>query len=272
MRLAVVGYGTIAGLALKTVCEHAGGKLDALTVLAKRGAADRARAMIDKQCSGIADDLAVVETCDDLIARKPQLVAEAAGQGALFEFGPRFLEAGFHLLVTSVGALADPALRNSLDAAAHKGGSRYDFIPGAVGGLDILAAARLAGLNQVTYVSRKPPKAWKGTQAEKILDLDALSEAATFFEGRADDAARTYPQNANVAATIALAGAGFDATNVHMVADPTVARNVHELSVKSACADFTVRIEGYSAPSNPKTSLTTAYSLANAIMNGLSRP
>jgi aspartate dehydrogenase len=138
---------------------------------------------------------------------------------------------------------------------------------GAVGGIDALGAAKLSGLEEVTYTGRKPPLAWKGTAAEALLDLGALTEPATFFEGTAREAAMQYPQNANVAATVALAGAGFDATRVRLVADPTIARNLHEVSVRSAAAEFSIRLEGRPSPSNPKTSLTAGYSMAREVLN-----
>ena len=142
------------------------------------------------------------------------------------------------------------------------------FLPsGAVGGVDILAAARLSGIEDVVYTSRKPPRAWCGTPAERLLDLDALMGEAMFFEGTARAAARDYPQNANVAATVALAGAGFERTKVRLIADPHVQRNVHEVSVRSSCADFHVRIEGKPSPTNPKTSLPTAFSIARLVLN-----
>ena len=88
-----------------------------------------------------------------------------------------------------------------------------------------------------------------------------------FFEGSAREAAQTYPFNANVTATLALAGIGFEDTKVRLVADPGVTRNVHEFSVRSACGDFTMRLEGFPSPANPKTSLLAGYSVARELLN-----
>ena len=76
-----------------------------------------------------------------------------------------------------------------------------------------------------------------------------------------------YPKNANVAATLALAGLGFEATRVEMVADPAVSQNIHEYRVTSGAADYAMRIEGKPSPDNPKTSLATVYSVAREVMN-----
>ena len=64
------------------------------------------------------------------------------------------------------------------------------------------------------YRGAKPPAAWAGTPAAGIVDLDALEAPRVFFTGTAREAATAYPKNANVAATLALAGAGFEATAV----------------------------------------------------------
>jgi aspartate dehydrogenase len=41
-----------------------------------------------------------------------------------------------------------------------------------------------------------------------------------------------------------------------------VSRNVHELVVRSGCADIRIEISGHPSPENPKTSLTTGFALA----------
>jgi aspartate dehydrogenase len=72
----------------------------------------------------------------------------------------------------------------------------------------------------VTYQSRKSPASWRGSYAEQLIDLNAVSEASVFFEGSAREAARLFPANANVAATVALGGVGMDETRVQLMVDP----------------------------------------------------
>ena len=144
-----------------------------------------------------------------------------------------------------------------------------EIAPGAVGGIDALAAARQGGLERVTYTSRKPPAAWKGTPGEALCDLDRLERAVSpSIEGPADDAARTYPKNANVAATVALAGAGFDRTAVRIVADPAAPGNVHEVEAIGAFGRMVAAAwRAGHCRTIPKTSSLTAFSILRAIRN-----
>jgi len=208
----------------------------------------------------VTDSIATLET-------RPAMIVEVAGHAALADHGVASLSGGHTLLVVSVGALADPGLRQALEDAASAGDGKVIVAPGAVGGIDALAAARQGGLDRVTYTSRKPPVAWKGTPGEDLCDLDALTSEFVLFEGPADVAARTYPKNANVAATIALAGAGFAETAVRVVADPAAPGNIHELEAHGAFGAMTLRMEGRPLPDNPKTSSLTAFSVLRAIRN-----
>ena len=52
-----------------------------------------------------------------------------------------------------------------------------------------------------------------------------------------------------------------------MIADPEAPGNVHEYTVRSNALDFTIRLEGKPSPDNPKTSLSTVYSVARDILN-----
>jgi aspartate dehydrogenase len=134
-----------------------------------------------------------------------------------------------------------------------------------VGGLDALAAARHAGLAEVRYVGRKPPGAWHGTAAEQRVDLAQISGVTQIFEGSARQAALRFPQNANVAAAIALAGIGLDKTRVQLYADPGISGNLHRIEAQGAFGNFHIELCGIALPDNPRTSRLTVGSLARAL-------
>jgi aspartate dehydrogenase len=215
----------------------------------------------------MGDKVTVVSSVAELGFHVPPLVVEAAGHGGLAEHGAAVLEAGSDLIVISAGALADRALYDKLAAAAEKGKAKMFILPGAIGGVDALAAARQGGLARVRYTSRKPPKAWKGTPAEKVADLAKLTAEKVLYTGRADEAARAYPQNANVCATVALAGAGWDKTEVTLVADPAAEGNIHQIEAEGSFGRMSVEMRGKPLPDNPKTSSLAALSVLRAIRN-----
>jgi len=203
----------------------------------------------------------------DALDFRPVVAAECASHSAVKAYGPELLRRGIDLIVASIGALTDNALYANLRGAAREGGAKLILPAGAVPGIDALNAALVGGLDTVSYVSRKPPAAWKGTPAEQVVDLDALTAPAVFYIGNAGNAARDYPKNANVAATVALAGLGFDATEVRMIADPGAQANIHEVSAAGAFGEMHLTIRGKPLKSNPKTSSLAAYSTIRAILN-----
>jgi aspartate dehydrogenase len=205
--------------------------------------------------------VAVFASAEELYAWAPGLAVECAGHSAVATVVPELLGRGCDVIVVSIGALVDDALRAQLRQSVARGGSRLSTVSGAVGGLDALEAARSAGLTSVTYTGRKPPAAWQGTPAEGRFDLASLTEPTVLFSGSARGAASTYPQNANVTAAIALAGVGFDATIVQLVADPSIERNIHELVAEGAFGRLVVRLENAPLPDNPKTSWLAVLSI-----------
>ena len=193
-------------------------------------------------------------------------VIDCAGHAALSTHGPEVLRRGIDMTTVSIGALADEGIYRSLEQAAAVGNSRLYLVSGAIGALDCLRAARIGDLESVTYVGRKPPRSWKGSPAESKLDLDNLKGTAEIhFDGTARTAAREYPKNANVAAAVALAGVGFDDTQVQLIADPAVSENVHEVRAKGDFGHFTFEIRGQSLPDNPKSSALAAMSVISRL-------
>ena len=204
---------------------------------------------------------AVSQLPDDL-----DLMIDCAGHSALVAYGPDILLRGIDLITVSVGALADQQVYAALENAARRGNAKLHLASGAIGALDCLQSARIGRLDSVTYVGRKPPKGWKGSPAENKLDLDALKGGAkTHFEGTAREAALAYPKNANVAAAVAFAGVGFDATQVQLIADPNVTENIHEIVAKGEFGNFRFQISGQSLPDNPRSSAIAAMSVLSKV-------
>ena len=98
------------------------------------------------------------------------------------------------------------------------------------------------------------------------MDLSKTSgNSMMIFDGNARQAALRFPQNANVAAAIALAGLGFDRTQVQLFADPSISANLHRIEARGAFGEFHVELSGIALPDNPKTSRLTVGSLASAL-------
>lgn len=254
MRVAFIGFGSIAKDTLAAL-EREGVDVEPTAILLRNSAAAAGR------------DLPFCDDLGTLLASGPDLVVECASQQAVAQYGGDVLGAGLPLLVVSIGALGNDALRKHLVDTASQNGSKLLLPAGAIGGIDALAAARIGGIDRVVYRARKPAAAWKGSAADGMIDLDALDRAVCFYSGDAREAARLFPKNSNVAATVALAGVGFDDTQVELVADPAATDNVHSLSVDGAAGSFEISLRGKPSASNPRTSMLTALSVARAIAN-----
>lgn len=203
----------------------------------------------------------------ELAAFTPDVVAEAAGRDSVAIWGPSALACGADFVVSSVSAFADAALLESLQATAQQHQTQLHIQPGALAGIDALGSARRMGIDEVEHRMVKPPLAWKGTPAEDLCDLDAITEPTSFFTANAAETATTFPKNANVAMTTALAGIGPAATQITLIADPTASTNRHEIRARGAFGQLNVSIANNPLPGNPKSSAMAALNLIRAIEN-----
>ncbi len=184
------------------------------------------------------------------LLQNTDLVVEAASQEAVRKYGVKIIDSGKDLLIMSVGALADEGFLNELMQMVNKKGCRIYVPSGAIAGLDGIKAAKTRGIDSIELITRKPP-AELGTTVDNETIL---------YEGSAREGIKKFPKNVNVAATLSLAGIGFDRTKLRIIADPNVNRNSHEIHVRGKFGEFRVRMENLSSPNNPKTSYLAAMS------------
>jgi aspartate dehydrogenase len=254
LRLAFIGWGAIA----RTTAGMLGDAIDVVAVAVRDATSTR---------PDLPPGARVITDPASLAATRPDVVAEAAGRESVGSWGLAALDAGADVIVSSVSAFADTGVLDSLRAAAERNHAQVQIQPGALAGVDALAAARHMGIDAVQHRIIKPPRAWQGTPAEDLCDLDGLAEPVSFFKGNAAETAAAFPKNANVAMTTALAGIGPDATAITLVADPTATTNRHEITAYGPFGRLDVGVSNNPLPENPKTSAMAALSLVRAIEN-----
>lgn len=212
-------------------------------------------------------DVALIYDPADLAALTPDLVVEAAGRAAVLPWGRAAFAVGADYAPASTSAFAEDGVLAELVDLARAAGRQVLIPPGALGGMDALAAASRLGLDSVVHEVTKPPGAWRGTKAEALCDLAALTAPFTFFIGTARQAAAAYPQNANVALISALAGVGPDRTELRLIADPGAVLNRHRVVAMGDFGRMEITLDNKPFAANPKSSALTALSLVRLIEN-----
>lgn len=253
MKIALLGCGFIGRtIAAATV----DGRLPGAQVVA---VADLARTPAVEETCGLTG-AAFVTDSRRLLDFAPDLVVEAAGQEAARQHAASLVSGGADLMLMSVGALVDSVFRAELETAAKEAGRKILIPSGAIGALDVLRSAMVAGLDEVTLVTRKPPTSLAGS-----VEGAAGTEETVLFDGPATEAVRLFPKNVNVAAAVSLAGVGFERTRVTVVSDPAVSRNTHTLTARGAFGEMRLVVENLPSPDNPKTSYLAALSAIAAL-------
>jgi aspartate dehydrogenase len=186
----------------------------------------------------------------------PDLVIEAAAPHVVREYAIPLLDQGLDVLVMSAGALADAAFLCELERALQRTRRRLYVPSGAIGGLDVLRAAAVEGLDEVRLTTSKPVAALEGAPwfSAHDLALDDVVGPTVIFSGSVADAVRWFPQNVNVAAILGVVALGARSVSVQIVADPTSDRNVHEVFARGTFGEMTLRVANLPSRDNPKTS------------------
>lgn len=261
MRIGLIGFGAIGrNIARAVEAGQCGPQAEvaAILVTPRRLEAHRAAAPAGAL---------VTDQFERFMATSLDVVLEGAGGEAVRQYGERVLDAGVDLIASSVGALVDDALRGRLIETAAQRGARLLIPSGAMAAFDAIQGAAVGRVDRIVMITRKPPRSWRGTYAEQVVDLDKVTEPVVLYEGVPRESARLFPQNVNVQAAVALAGIGLDRTQVKVIADPGIETNSHELLVEGEFGRMHLTIDINQTPENPKTSKLTIFSLIKTLRN-----
>ncbi|MET9891021.1 aspartate dehydrogenase domain-containing protein [Streptomyces sp. NPDC006465] len=249
-KVGIVGWGAIGRVVGTALAEGRVGGAELVCVVDNRplGEAAPARQATFEEA---------LEVCD--------LIVEAAGQGVVREWGERVLESGTDLLIASTGALTDEELAKRLLAA---GPGRVYFTGGAVGGLDLLQAARSLGpLDEVHLTTTKLPatleQPWM--DEELLARMRSATGPVVVMSGTAREVPVKFPKSTNVAASVALAVGDLDAVRVQVVADPAAHRTRHVIEASGAHGAYRFEVAHLPDPGNPATSQVVPYAVLRSV-------
>lgn len=243
-KIAIVGFGAIGQGIISRVKDHP--ELNISYVVSRTPTLEQRVELTERGIQMVTD-----------VPPDTTLLVECAGHAAVSEHVMPALRRGIECAVLSIGAMATGDNLQQLEAAARSGRTSCTLLTGAVGGIDAVQAAKFLGIDELTYICTKPPAAWMGTAAEEVVDLKAVKTRTMIFEGNTAGAAEKFPKNANVAATVGIAGLGLTKTRATYFVDPSVAMNSHELSARGEFGSLTIRIDAAPSSLNPKTSALT---------------
>lgn len=255
-RVGVIGSGAIGSAVIR---ELARGTIDGAELVA---VVDN-RPVID--CPVETMTLArAIERCDVLV--------ECAGQVVVAQHAAEILDHGVDLLVTSIGALADTGVAESVLAA---GPGRLLFTAGAIGGVDLLAsAAAHTPMTSVRVTTTKLP----GSLVQPWMDAAHADRVASttvpleIFRGGARDAARFFPRSLNVAATVALAVGDFELVDTVLIADPAAELTSHVIEAEGASGVYRFEIRNRPSAENPRTSGVVPFAVLRSLSVLVGRP
>lgn len=257
MRITIVGCGAIGSKLAKAADEMDEVKRIYLIDL-KKEKAEKLAEQLNKAIvvNSVEDEL---YHCD--------LVVEAASQDAAKDILTKTVGRGVDIMLMSVGALVDDDFRAGVFEKA-KSSDASIFIPsGALFGTDGLRAASMDELSTVELVSTNCVKSLENVEyfEKQGINVDILKGRKVMYSGPAREAVKLFPQNVNIAATIALLGVGFDRTTVTIVLDSDSQMNSYDVIVKGSFGESKSSTCNVPAPENPKTSSLASMSAISAL-------
>lgn len=149
---------------------------------------------------------------DELLALKPDFLAEAASPMGMKEIALLALEKGISVACISVGAFADDTFKAEVDKIGSKNNSKVYICSGATGGLDVLRTATLMGNAKAKFFNENGRHAYLRTPENQTAE----SGKHIIFNGNGREAIDTFPSGLNVAVAASISSVGVNKMQVAM--------------------------------------------------------
>jgi len=189
----------------------------------------------------------------DKLINESDLIVEAVNAPHTQAIISKALTAKKDVMAMSVGKLLNAA---GLFKLAHKNRCRLLLPSGAIAGVDAVKAAGLSRITSIKLTTRKPLSGFAGNSYLKTKGIDPsrIKKETVLFRGKVKEAVEHFPQNINVAATLALAAGAVRKMIVCIMTSPDYTRNSHEIEVAGSFGRIVTKTENVICPDNPKTS------------------
>ena len=250
MNIGIIGAGAIATYMMETIGEHKEWNMHVQSVFVR----DKEKYAELASAHGVT----LYTDIDAFLQSDIDIVVEAANVQAVKTLLPTVLEKK-SAVVISIGALVDATFFTEIKQLAKQSNHHLYLPSGAIGGLDVIQHAKATNnLSTVALETRKPAH----TLVEEPIEQEQI-----VFQGTAAAAIKAFPKNINVAIALGLAGVGMEETNVTMIADSQVDRNIHRIKATGGFGNMSFQIENAPMPSNANTSYLAAMSVIGTLQN-----
>ncbi len=187
----------------------------------------------------------LIKNCDCIV--------EAVNSNSTEDIIRKALKAKKDVLSMSVGKLLNAP---DLFQLAYQYKTNLLIPSGAIAGMDAIKAASLVGIEAITLTTRKPPRGFLNNPylTKKGIDPLKIKKEYVIFEGSVASAVKAFPQNINVAATLALGSQCLKKIKVRILTSPKYKTNSHEIYLTGKFGTIRTQTDNAICPDNPKTS------------------
>ncbi len=246
IRIGILGCGAIGSRIAKSISKELKdfARLSALCDCDVKKARMLAKEFSTPRLEKVSLD-ALLDSCD--------LMVEAVNAKNTAHLIRQAIEARKDVLAMSVGKLLNA---KSLFSLAAKNRCALLIPSGAIAGIDAIKSASLGQIASITLTTRKPASGFVDIPyiRERGIDLSCITEETVIFEGDVATAVKLFPQNINIAATLALASQAKSKMTVRIMTSPKYKTNSHEIEVVGDFGRIMSRTENEVCPDNPQTS------------------